>query len=82
VKRGETVRCIVDYDLFDLNIKGKEGCLVKEDEKTGKFLVHFPENGEWAELRREQFEPVNAPGYIPEKNKKFVKNVKTLEYTY
>ena len=82
MKRGEAVRCVVDYDLFDTNINGEEGCFMKLDEKTAKSLVYFWVNGEWAELRQNQFELVNKPGYIPAKNKEFISRVKTLEYSY
>ena len=82
MNRGEAIRCIDDYDLFDLNINGEEGCFIKFSEASGKYLVWFPCNGEWAELREEQFELINKPGYVPAKYRKFVKHVKTLEYTY
>ncbi len=82
MKRGESVRCIVDYDLFDLNINGEEGCFIKLDERSGKSLVYFWSNGEWAELESAQFELVNKPGYISAKNKEFTSRVKTLEYSY
>ncbi|MBP04921.1 MAG: hypothetical protein CMA72_09090 [Euryarchaeota archaeon] len=82
MKRGEAVRCIDDYDLFEKNVNGEEGCFIKFSEINDKYLVWFPCNGEWAELKEGQFEMVNKPGYIPAKYKKFVKHVKTLEYTY
>ncbi len=82
MKRGEEVRCTVEYDLLGLVIKGEKGCYVKTDESTGKHLIWFPCNGEWAELEDSQIELVNKPGYIPKKFKKFIKNIKTLEYTF
>lgn len=82
MKKGEAVRCIVDYDLFDVNINGEEGCFIQLDERSSKSLIHFWINGEWAELKQEQFESINKPGYIPAKNKQFVSRVKTLEYSY
>jgi len=82
MKRGEAVRCIVDYDLFDVNINGEEGCFVKLDPVSNKSLTYFWINGEWAELEPSQFELVNKPGYISSKNKKFVTRIKTLEYSY
>ena len=82
MKRGEVVRCIVDYDLFDLNINGEEGCFIKMDENSKKFLTYFWANGEWAELKRDQFELVNKPGYIPAKNKEFISRIRTLEYSF
>ena len=82
MKRGEAVRCVVDYDLFDININSQEGCFVKLDKISNKFLIYFWINGEWAELELSQFVLVNKPGYIPKKNKKFVDRIKTLEYSY
>ena len=82
MKRGEAVRCTVDYDLFGININGEEGCFIKIDSRSKKSLVYFWLNGEWAELREQDFELVNAPGYIPKKNKEFISCIKTLEYSY
>ena len=82
MKRGEAVRCIVDYDLFDVNINGEEGCFVKYSTSTKKHLIWFPCNGEWAELKSDQFERSNKPGYIPLRYKEFVSRIKTLEYSY
>ena len=82
MKRGEAVRCIVDYDLFDVNINGEEGCFVKLDEVSSKSLTYFWINEEWAELELSEFELINKPGYIPEKNKEFESRIKTLEYSY
>ena len=82
MKRGEAVKCIVDYDLFDVNINGEEGCFVKLDEASNKSLTYFWINGEWAELESFQFELINKPGYIPARNKEFVSRIKTLEYSY
>ena len=82
MKRGEAVRCIVDYDLFGVNVNGKEGCFVKLDPVSSKSLIYFWKNGEWAELEPSQFKRVNKPGYIPSKNKEFLSRIKTLEYSY
>tara|TARA_Y100001954_G_C15637178_1_gene515747 strand:- start:521 stop:769 length:249 start_codon:yes stop_codon:yes gene_type:complete len=82
MKRGEAVKCIVDYDLFDVNIKGEEGCFVKLDPFSNKSLTYFWINGEWAELESSQFELINKPGYVSSKNKEFVSRIKTLEYSY
>lgn len=82
MNRGEAVRCIVDYDLFGTNINGEEGCFVKLDTNSNKSLVWFPCNGEWAELKKDQFELINQPGYIPARYKDFVSCIKTLEYSF
>jgi hypothetical protein len=82
MKRGEAIRCIDDYDLFDLNVNGEEGCFIKLDTHSNKSLIYFWINGEWAELKEDQFELINKPGYIPVKNREFIKYVKTLEYSF
>ena len=82
MKRGEAVRCVADYDLFEVNVNGEEGCFIKLDERSGKSLVYFWINEEWAELEPEQIELINKLGYIPTKNKEFVSRIKTLEYSY
>ena len=82
MKKGETIRCIVDYDLFGTNINGEEGCFVKFDEVTKKSLTWFPCNEEWAELGECQFELVNKPGYVSAIYKNFVSHIRTLEYSF
>ena len=82
MKRGEAVRCIAEYDLFGVNIDGEEGCFVKFDTRSGKSLIWFPCNGEWAELKRDQFELINKPGHVSSKYKDFIKHIKTLEYSF
>ena len=82
MKRGEAVRCVVDYDLFEVNINGEEGCFVKFDEVSKKSLIWFPCNGEWAELKSEQFERINQSGYVPARYKNFAERIKTLEYSF
>ena len=82
MKRGEAIKCTVDYDLFDFNIKDEEGCFVKFDKNSQKSLIWFPCNGEWAELSSDQFELVNKPGYVPLKYRDFISHIKTLEYSF
>ena len=78
--RGEAVRCVVDYDLFDCdNVNGDEGCYIEYSEANDKHLIYFPECGEWAELKEEEFERVNKPGYISKKNKRFIDRVSRLK---
>ena len=78
MKRGEAIRCIIDYDLFGTNINGEEGCFVKLDASSKKSLVWFPCNEEWAELEDNQFELVNQPGYVPARYRDFISCIKTL----
>tara|TARA_B100000519_G_C14192320_1_gene413741 strand:- start:50 stop:301 length:252 start_codon:yes stop_codon:yes gene_type:complete len=82
MKRGETIKCVVDYDLFGTNINGKKGCFIKKDATTKKSLIWFPCNGEWAELLDKQYERVNRAGYVSAKFRRFADRVKTLEYSY
>ena len=75
--KGESVLVIKDYDLFDENIKGCKGIYIKTDKTTGKYLIYFPINQEWADMTPDLVKRVK-PGFVNKKNKDFVKNVKTL----
>jgi hypothetical protein len=78
--KGEAVRCIEDYELFECgNINGKEGCYVYYSEANNKHLVYFPDCGEWAELKESEFERINKPGYVSKKNKRFVEKTARLK---
>jgi len=80
--RGEAVRCIDDYELFEHgNIKGEEGCYVSYSTCNNRHMVYFSRLEEWAELKAEQFERINKEGHIPKKNKDFIKLVSRLEYS-
>jgi hypothetical protein len=80
--KGEAVRCIVDYDLFDCeNVNGQEGCYIEYSEANDKHLIYFPSCGEWAELKEDEFETINKPGYVSKKNKRFVDKVARLNIT-
>ncbi len=82
MNRGEAVRCIVDYDLFDCeNVNGSEGCYIDYSEANDKHLIYFPLCGEWAELKENEFERINKPGHIPRKNKQFIKNLDRMKIT-
>jgi hypothetical protein len=82
MKRGEAVRCTVDYDLFDVNINGEQGCFMKYSETNDKYIIRFDCNEEWAELKIDEFELVNKPGYIPKQYKKLTQCVATMKITY
>ena len=77
---GETVKVKIDYDLYDLNIKGLRGVYVKTLNNS-KYLVYFRQNGEWAELLPVQVSRVK-PGAVSKKNQNFIKRTKTMVYTY
>jgi hypothetical protein len=55
MKPGYSVICTVSYDLYDINIEGERGCYIREYPERGKHLIWFPCNGEYAELREDQF---------------------------
>ena len=82
MKRGEAVRCTVDYDLFEVNVNGEQGCFMKHSEANDKYMIRFDCNEEWAELREDEFELVNKPGYIPKQYKELIQCVATMKITY
>ena len=79
--RGEELKVTVDYDLFDVNINGETGVYLRTSDTSGKHLVYFSINGEWAELSDQQIERIN-PGKVTAKNKSFISNIKTMVTTY
>ena len=81
ITRGESVKAIVDYDLFGNNVNDHLGIFLKIDTQTNKALIYFPEFEEWAELAADQFNR-ESPGHVPKENKNFISRVKTLEYSY
>ena len=81
MKRGEELRALEDYDLFDNNVKDKIGVYLKTDSATGKHLVYFEQFGEWAELKPDAVERVN-PGKVTAKNKRFILRVQEMKITY
>lgn len=78
--RGEALRALVDYDLFDININSFIGVYVKTNEDSGKHLVYFLELEEWAEFTDAQVERVN-PDHVPDTHSEFVSRVKPLRIT-
>ncbi len=82
MNKGESLRCVVDYDLFDCeNINGEEGYYIEYSETNNKYLVYFPECEEWAELKEEEFERVSETGHVPKRNKEFLSKVSRLKLT-
>ena len=79
--KGSLVKCLIDYDLFGLNIKGKEGCYIKTDEHTRKSLIWFPCNGEWAELQEQEFEQVEST-QLSVMCKDLAARIETMRCTY
>ena len=81
VIRGEEFLVLNDYDLFDLNVKGLRGLYLKTDEASGKYLLRFSENGEYAEISPVDLERIN-PGFVSDESMEFVSNVKTMVCTF
>lgn len=81
MKRGEEIKVLIDYDLFDINIKNEIGIYVQTTPNNQKHLVYMPINGEWAELSDEQIERV-APDTISEENSDFVSRIQTMRITF
>lgn len=79
MKRGQNVKVLIDYDLFDLNVNGLNGIYLKTDD-NGKSLVYFPQNGEWGEFSDGEIEP--QPGRIPRDNLEFVSRIKTMKVSF
>tara|TARA_A200000159_G_scaffold159034_1_gene177126 strand:- start:275 stop:535 length:261 start_codon:yes stop_codon:yes gene_type:complete len=81
IERGEEFLVLTDYDLFELNVRGLKGVYLKTDNASGKYLLRFSENGEYAEVSPSDLERV-SPGTVSDENKEFVSNVKTMVCTF
>ena len=79
--RGEAVKILVDYDLFDHNVKNEIGIYLKTSEHNNKHLIHFLRLGEWGEFKEEWVERID-PGKVPEVNRDFVSRVRTMVVSY
>ena len=80
MKKGEEVKCIVDYDLFDNNINDMVGLYIKTDAHTGKHLIYFKEIEEWAELLDEQIQLVKD-NFVSAENEEIAKRIQELRIT-
>ena len=81
MKSGEELKVLVDYNLFEININGEIGVYLKTSPETGKHLVYFSVNGEYAEFVDEQVERIN-PGYVSPENEEYASCLKTMEVTF
>lgn len=79
--RGESLKVLIDYDLFGTNVKEEVGVYLKTNQMTNKHLVCFLDTGEWGEFKDEWVERVD-PDKVPPVNKEFISRVVTLELTY
>ena len=80
MKPGEYLKVLVDYNLYGTNLKDLKVIYVKTLE-NGKHLSYFKDNEEWAELSDDQVKRTR-PGFVSEKNKKFVDRAKTMVYSF
>ena len=78
--KGEEVKCIIEYNLFDNQIKDMVGLYVKTNLDTGKHLVYFKEIEEWAELYDEQIELV-IDNFVTTENQKLADRIQELKIT-
>ncbi len=78
--KGEEVKCIVDYNLFDNQIKNMIGLYIKTDSVTKKHLIYFKDLEEWAELLDEQIELVND-NFVSIENQKIAERIQELRVT-
>ncbi len=78
--KGEEVKCIVDYNLFDNNINNMIGLYIKTDAHSGKHLIYFKEIEEWAELLDEQIQLVKD-NFVSAENEEIAKRIQELRVT-
>ena len=76
--KGESVIARQDYNLYGVNVNGKEGIYCSTNEHTGRILVFFPDLEEYGELL--DYERV-SPGFVSERNKAFIDRTARLEFT-
>ena len=77
---GCEVLFIADYDVFGHNVSGSFGVVVRTRSLFEKPLVYVSSIKEWCEPRYEWIELVDAAS-VSKQNEKFLKRVKTLEYS-
>lgn len=78
--KGEEIKCIVQYNLFDNDIENMIGLYIKTDLHTGKHLIYFKDIEEWAELLDEQIELVKD-NFVSKENQKLADRIKELRVT-
>mgnify|MGYP003122279272 FL=1 len=77
---GCEVLFIADYDVVGHNVSGSTGVVIRTRSVFEKPLVYVPSIKEWCEPKYEWIELVDAAS-VSEQNKKFLKRIKTLEYS-
>jgi predicted Rossmann-fold nucleotide-binding protein len=80
VIKGEEVRCIVDYNLFDNEIRDMIGMYIRTNPDTNKHLIYFRDIGEWGELLDEEIQLVND-GFVSHENKEIAETIRELRIT-
>lgn len=78
--QGEAVIFLDHYDLFDIDMKGKEGMFYKNT-VNDKCLVLDPVSEEWAEPKLSILKQ-KKPGHVPRKYASMCKRIKKLVITY
>ena len=78
--KGEEIKCVVSYNLFDNDIKDVVGLYVRTNNDTGKHLIYFKEIEEWAELTDDQIELVNK-SFVSTENQKLADRIQELKIT-
>ena len=76
---GETIRVLVDYDLFGVNINGMTGFYIKAAATTDRHLIYIPSTLEWCELKSDWFEQV-SPGFVTGEAETFLTTLGVLKY--
>jgi hypothetical protein len=74
--QGEAVIFLDHYDLFDIDMKGKE-CMFYKYTMDDKCLVLDPMSEEWAEPKVSMLEQ-KKPGHVPKKYANLCKTIRTM----
>jgi len=78
--QGEAVIFLDHYDLFDIDMKDKEGMFYKHT-VDDRCLVLDPISEEWAEPKLSIIKQ-KKPGHVPKKYANICKRIRTLVITY
>jgi len=76
---GETIRMLIDYDLFGVNLNGMTGFYIKSCTTTDRHLTYIPSTSEWCELKSDWFERV-SPGFVTDEAEAFLATLGVLKY--
>ena len=79
--RGEQVVSTIEYDLFENEVKGETGIFLKQDKKSNKCLIYYPQFLEWAEIPLEHLDRLD-PDFVPVDNLDFVNRITEMKTTF